>query len=823
MHARFALAALRAYTRALLAPVAMACSKTYAAKAALLAPKINAMIDALDEGDDGQIQSLGAELRAIIIKDECGYMMQIHHSEVGVDPGNRNGEMLVPLNVHNLIRLICRKGFAWPETANALASEVPPGADGDEYRRENEELIEKAEGLLAPIQVEIMRVGTGAGSHTTAVLKLSDYAGKGGKIPIVPGNEHLGVDGFYSRQRIEEVCPTLKEPTDKGLTYFVIRWQLAALCPKLLVVLSEADNAKHSNYQRETWLQTMFNAHDRSLKANATTEGDFKKIGRQVARSHPVEAQDDVEAMTEFVRLWSGGRDREFLEELNAFQKTLKVQRDIPGGLFADLNTINVPSFGPAVIAIVKATMSAPENFARGGKAKVFKTADIKQMLTTKRGDVIAAMAIMVQSRDLAQQMGITAQPAWARISGILDSNLMMHVWTKTSPSRKPFKSLLHVAQACYDDLVNMYKQRASDIPSPWATVELASEMPSGSACSQGLRELNARGIMTLEMLVSMGFEGGTNVKTKTAEEKKYTIMSLEDGKATLVNGPYESDDDDEEKPEKLEMSFAAFVEGFTIDKEVPQELTTTPSKANRSLTPVIRIRYHNNNTIVQELCDIPDLGLPFDFSADLEKSHVKVALAALFDRSDCSRLVQLQTKPYKTVICTNGAKAREIRLVPLSTNLFQVDLKKVAASTATIETPLTDPRTGERMVLGVAQPKMVIPTEKKAHETPFVVPYWFLKPSSDLAEKNMDFIYMKVTVDIALPGEDKPRKKTIQIPVMTNIVSLKPNSELIIYKAQKRATAEAVGPAPKMAKVGQPTVKAKAKAKPKGKGKGRR
>ena len=210
----------------------------------------------------------------------------------------------------------------------------------------------------------------------------------------------------------------------------------------------------------------------------------------------------------------------------------------------------------------------------------------------------------------------------------------------------------------------------------------------------------------------------------------------------------------------------------------------------------------------------IPGDGVPFDISVDLEKSHASVALGVVFERSDCSGRVQLQTQPFKSVICTDGARAKEIRLVPLSNSLVQVDLKKVAVSTATIETPLTDPRTGERVLIGVSQPKMVLPTAKKTHETPFVVPYWFVKSSCDLAEKNMDIMHVKVSVSAALQGDDGARKRTLSIPVLTNIVPLKPNSELIMYKAQKRASAEALPAAPptKKAKGGKGTGKGKPK-----------
>ena len=211
-----------------------------------------------------------------------------------------------------------------------------------------------------------------------------------------------------------------------------------------------------------------------------------------------------------------------------------------------------------------------------GGKARVFNASDIKAMLTTKKSAVTAAMAIMVQSRDLAEQMGISDDPAWARISGILDSNLMMHVWAKSSPSREAASILKHIAEACYNDLVNAYKERASNIPSPWATVELASEMAGTLAGkSRGLRELNSRGVMSPEMLQSMGFAEGQTVKTKPIYglSKQYEIASFGDGKATLVRGTVETDKaDGHEKKKKIEVPFHVLGEDYEIDLATPKD-----------------------------------------------------------------------------------------------------------------------------------------------------------------------------------------------------------------------------------------------------------
>ena len=56
-------------------------------------------------------------------------------------------------------------------------------------------------------------------------------------------------------------------PVNDGLKqYLVIRSAFADLCPDAFRILSEADNAKHSNYQVESFMQTMHNVHRRISK-----------------------------------------------------------------------------------------------------------------------------------------------------------------------------------------------------------------------------------------------------------------------------------------------------------------------------------------------------------------------------------------------------------------------------------------------------------------------------------------------------------------------------------------------------------------------------
>ncbi len=94
------------------------------------------------------------------------------------------------------------------------------------------------------------------------------------------GMDELSIGGFLSRQRIVEKCPSIEEALNSGLTYTILRWQIVELCPELMRLLSEADNAKHDTFRKETRLQTMLNIHARAIACSATAEAEFRS-------SHP--------------------------------------------------------------------------------------------------------------------------------------------------------------------------------------------------------------------------------------------------------------------------------------------------------------------------------------------------------------------------------------------------------------------------------------------------------------------------------------------------------------------------------------------------------
>ena len=143
------------------------------------------------------------------------------------------------------------------------------------------------------------------------------------------GLEHLTVD-----QRHVDTCPTLQGPTTRGLTYTIIRKELANLVPDAMRILSEADNSKHDNFQKESAIQTMFNIHRRAVRQVASTAADYALICKQVSRGHNSDFIHAAECFSEYVRNYVGGREKTLLLELDEYVKSLAVVRDVPPEFF---------------------------------------------------------------------------------------------------------------------------------------------------------------------------------------------------------------------------------------------------------------------------------------------------------------------------------------------------------------------------------------------------------------------------------------------------------------------------------------------------------
>ena len=189
------------------------------------------------------------------------------------------------------------------------------------------------------------------------------------------------------------------------MTWTIVKWQIVMECPSLMDVLSEADNAKHDTFRKESALQTLFNIHQRCMTHE---DADPKRIGQLVARSKDAgDFKNLVGNLIDFVMNFSGGKQPHLLQEMEEFSKQLALCREVPlpfYGLMSKLPLRQAPLY---VIALVKATMACPEKYMCQGQPKIFGQTDLNMISGRLAQHVKQACTIMKKARGFLKAAGI--------------------------------------------------------------------------------------------------------------------------------------------------------------------------------------------------------------------------------------------------------------------------------------------------------------------------------------------------------------------------------------------------------------------------------
>jgi hypothetical protein len=505
--------------------------------ATALAPTINERIEQFEAtASNSQIAAFGAELRQLLKDNGLLYTDRKHWSRVGVHPCNRHRTMLDPVRVHELLYIITKGGWSYLETMLALASEIPPNKNGEEARRKNVELHKASEGLLPECKADLLEILSVACTHTNSTLKV---AGTGG-VHCLAGMEALGgADGIISFESIVERSASMKEPLEKGMTWDIVRWQIVELCPKLMEILSEADNNKHDTFRKESPMTTMLNIHARAKMWPQGETIDYVKIASQVSRAHKEEYREDCKHYAAFVENWSGGKEGTLLNELDAFTKTLKVSVNVPADFYGSLAKVTMTRIPFFIIGMVKAALNSPDKFVVKSIVKLFDTKDINMIVSDKKDQVLKAHAIMVRARELliacasahstdandgSDEEATPVANKYMILISNLDIRLVMFVHNKKVPGKRVFISLHEIAVQFWDDLNKEDPQGTKGLSCPWATVKIANGVATPSSGAQGtLRELT----MDRASAIQMGYTEKTKIHLASDSSKVFIIISL--------------------------------------------------------------------------------------------------------------------------------------------------------------------------------------------------------------------------------------------------------------------------------------------------------
>ena len=166
-----------------------------------------------------------------------------------------------------------------------------------------------------------------------------------------------------------------------------------------------------------------------------------------------------------------------------------------------------------------------------------------------------------------------------------------------------------------------------------------------------------------------------------------------------------------------------------------------------------------------------------YDFLSDLYKGYVKVILQSAYEElvESTDQKLEILVKPHQAVVAKVDIKAKELKLVPLTTSVAFIEQGKSALTGTLVFGHVFDhPTKGTQMVATLSPAKSVLPPSP---EPPLAIPYWLVKLQGDMAQVNLEPGIHKVVVSC------QGNPEAFAVPILTNSKALKAGEELQKYK----------------------------------------
>ena len=266
----------------------------------MLAPWINDQLLKFASGELAiGVRTFQAQVLKAVVDAHMSEEIYYNIAKVGVHPDNREGCMVVPIDVHDLLVRIVSAG--WDETlVDALACQMPPSMAA-EWRSKNVTLTENSCGLLAPCDADLLEIVTARGSHTTQAANIVAF----GASSVY--EDKFSHNGKIIKRIILEQQPSMATPIEKGIKYTVLRHELVEQCPTLMAFLSQTGNAIHGVHRKQTVVQGLKKIHDLAgAKLRANEDIDWSAVANIAALAMGTSCAQKAEAYCVFVQKWSG-------------------------------------------------------------------------------------------------------------------------------------------------------------------------------------------------------------------------------------------------------------------------------------------------------------------------------------------------------------------------------------------------------------------------------------------------------------------------------------------------------------------------------------
>ena len=228
---------------------------TFQARLDAVAPVMNSICDRFTNDPDAALNALVREGKDCLKANGLGDYMIVHPSRTVTHPWNRGGDLLEPADVPVKIADISDVGWDMKQVSDASAVKMPMDAKlVSEIEDVNAALVKSSGGVLAPVVPGAATIMTTACGHTSAGLKCTHAE-------TTCAIERISEKGVMCKAKIISRQPTMKDPIEVGMRYFVIEYGVQERWPAFIVLVIEAANCSNSLAKPDSPVQLMLKIH----------------------------------------------------------------------------------------------------------------------------------------------------------------------------------------------------------------------------------------------------------------------------------------------------------------------------------------------------------------------------------------------------------------------------------------------------------------------------------------------------------------------------------------------------------------------------------
>ena len=436
-------------------------------------PAIKQIIRKVRDEDDGQLKAAFGEIKQMLLNHRLAAVVKIPNAQVLVCPSNRFGAGLEVSDVHTILDDICNVGVDWELIGVPMCFEVPAGAEGNEVVIFNEQQAKDANGFLAPVDVYqdeyVMSVTC---SHRVAAMRCVEN-GCNHEEHLEENKGQLTNNGKLSVEKCTTLCPTLREAMT-GLQWVKVKHEVLSAMPELAAFLSEAGNAGSGIAREHTVTQVMLQVHQKAMTNQmATGDCQWDKVASAIERQH-IGMQGQVRDLVAYVAAWSGGSVPIFLQELDAFAKTLAVRRRLSPFIMGALAKVKMSQSPEFITACVLAMLASPTTYTNAtGESTLINGSEVHSISEKHKTKVLQASKIIKSAREWAREVKLPKALA-TRTMGDLQQRLVMHVLNKRG--KVVFKTIDDIAAQFLKDVEAADAEAFARAQAPFAKKEVETE-----------------------------------------------------------------------------------------------------------------------------------------------------------------------------------------------------------------------------------------------------------------------------------------------------------------------------------------------------------